>query len=181
MAAKQADKEYQHISDLENALGSIDVRFYTSGTVKRPLNLTWGKSKATFPMSLAGAVVQLHGKRQPGPLRQQQFTGDLIPSKSASFPLLLTGLLAASTQSAFGHNKKTVIDPSVRVAKELTASQISVDFDQQRLASCGRWAQLIYSRVSASNSCPALHAWQGRARTPSAAAAPETPPLPPPH
>ncbi len=61
MAAKKPDKQQEHIRALEHALGSIDVRFCTSGTVRQPLKLTWGQHTATFPMSLAGAQQQLKG------------------------------------------------------------------------------------------------------------------------
>jgi hypothetical protein len=93
------DKQADHIEALDHALGAIETRYYISGSINSPVNLSYAGKTVKFPMSLGDA--------------QQQ----------------LGGLLTAAKQSAFGHKKKTVIDTSVRVAQELPAAEISVDWD----------------------------------------------------
>jgi hypothetical protein len=56
--------EADHLSDLTQALDTIESRFYVSGTHKALISLIVGSSTATFPMSLADAEQQLAELRQ---------------------------------------------------------------------------------------------------------------------
>ena len=52
-----------------------------------------------------------------------------FPMSKADSEQQLPALLSAAQTSAFGHGGETVVDPSVRVAKELKPSQFELDFD----------------------------------------------------
>ena len=63
--------------------------------------------------------------------------------ESVSFPLssvqaatALAPLLKAATASAFGHGATTVVDPSVRKARELPPDAFDLDFDTRVLLGC---------------------------------------------
>eukprot|EP00775_Hariotina_reticulata_P000546 gene546-819_t len=89
-----------HVDEQTRAVDSIESRFYAKGRVKnRPITLQVDGSSITFPMSLADASQKLQT------------------------------LHAKARPSPFGRANLTVVDPSVRVAKELAADEFTVDFD----------------------------------------------------
>lgn len=90
-----------HEGELTRAIDAIESRFYLGGVAKRGIKLTVGNAECKFPMNKADAAAKL------------------------------PGVFTAARQSAFGHGSETVLDPSVRVAKELTASEFQVNFDPQ--------------------------------------------------
>jgi hypothetical protein len=89
-----------HVANLTSALDAIESRFHINGAIKdRSISLTMGENVMTFPMSLEDAQSKL------------------------------AALLTAAKPSPFGRGQETVIDPSVRVAKELLPETFTVDFD----------------------------------------------------
>lgn len=86
---------------LTTAMDAIESKFYKIGSLRRGLTLTVGEATSAFPMTLLDASSKLQG------------------------------LVSAARPSAFGKGQQTVLDPSVRVAKELTAAEFTVDLDPQ--------------------------------------------------
>jgi hypothetical protein len=99
-AYEQRAAEARHVEDMSNTLDTIDSCFHVQGSVQRDsVRLTAGGSVATFPMAMAAAQTSL------------------------------APLLAAARPAPFGRGDQTVLDPKIRVAKELAAGEFSVDWD----------------------------------------------------
>lgn len=94
---------------LSAAVDAIDSRFHAHGVVNRGLTL-----------QLGGAAAM-----QPGGGGAPAIT---FPLSAAAAAASLPPLLAAARASPFGRGTETVLDPSVRVAKErlLAAGEFSV-------------------------------------------------------
>ena len=110
-----------HTALLNAAIDGIESKFYVSGSASRGIKLTMGETACAFPMSTQDAKDKL------------------------------APLVAAARPSPFGRGNETVLDPSVRVAKELLPTEFDMDFDisgSQILEEVSAFGKAIYETSS---------------------------------
>lgn len=90
-----------HKSDLSAAVDGIQSRYYVQGSYRSNQNIE----------------LTVNGQTHKLPMSNDQASKSLGP------------VVAAARDSAFGKGKKTVMDNTVRVAKELLPEEFSINFD----------------------------------------------------
>lgn len=90
-----------HKSDLSAAVDGIQSRYCVQGSYRPSQDIE----------------IRVNGQTHKLPMSMDQASKSLAP------------MVAAARDSAFGKGKKTVMDKTVRVAKELLPEEFSINFD----------------------------------------------------